>query len=132
MSEMTELTVDEVEEIILKTEPATMSDKGDKIWTRRMAVALSEVFNDRIRALSRTSKEAVVRGLEWHKDDCGNWYCDHAFGGEFIQTWTYNSRSDETFSWGNKIFDSADEAKAAAQADFEECIRSALKSAEGK
>jgi hypothetical protein len=34
------LTVDEVEQIILSTEPAELSDRGDRIWTRRMAVAL--------------------------------------------------------------------------------------------
>lgn len=34
------LTVDSIEQIILNTEPAELSDRGDRIWTRRMAVAL--------------------------------------------------------------------------------------------
>lgn len=35
------LSVDEVERIILDTEPPQLSDKSDKIWTRRMATALA-------------------------------------------------------------------------------------------
>lgn len=40
-AEVTELTVDEVERIIIDTEPPSHSDHGDKVWTRRMAVALA-------------------------------------------------------------------------------------------
>lgn len=46
-----ELTVDEVEKIILETEPPQLSDRSDKIWTRRMATALA----------SRLSQGAGVR-----------------------------------------------------------------------
>jgi hypothetical protein len=35
------LSVDEIEAIIIATEPAGLSDNDDKIWTRRMAVALA-------------------------------------------------------------------------------------------
>lgn len=42
------LTIDEVERIILATEPAELSDRADKIWTRRMAVALAGLFNGRL------------------------------------------------------------------------------------
>ena len=47
-AEVTELTVDEVERIIIDTEPPSQSDHGDKVWTRRMAVALV----DRLAALN--------------------------------------------------------------------------------
>ena len=43
------LTVDEVETIILSTEPPVLSDRGDKIWTRRMATGLSILFNHRLK-----------------------------------------------------------------------------------
>ena len=35
------LSVDDVERIILETEPSQLSDRSDKIWTRRMATALA-------------------------------------------------------------------------------------------
>jgi hypothetical protein len=38
------LSVDEIETIILATEPSEMSDRGDQIWTRRMAVGLSKAL----------------------------------------------------------------------------------------
>jgi hypothetical protein len=126
MTEIEELTVDEVEEIVLKTEPTTLSDRGDKIWTRRMAVALFEALNDRLRALSsRTSNEAVVRvkPLEWD----GNTV--NVFGIGYHVWWYENGRCwlarYGTQSIGDG-FSSADEAKAAAQSHFEAAIRSAL------
>lgn len=54
------LTYDDVEEIIEKTEPPYLSDKGDRIWTRRMAVALADIFNSRI--LSALESSAPVKG----------------------------------------------------------------------
>lgn len=42
------ITYDEVEEIILSTEPPGLSDRDDQIWTRRMAVALADLFNSRL------------------------------------------------------------------------------------
>lgn len=38
------LTADQIEAIILATEPAELSDRGDKIWTRRIAAALSRAL----------------------------------------------------------------------------------------
>jgi len=42
------LSYDEVEQVILQTEPPGMSDRDDQIWTRRMAVALADLFNERL------------------------------------------------------------------------------------
>lgn len=39
------LTVDDVERIILETEPSQLSDRGDQVWTRRMATALAARFS---------------------------------------------------------------------------------------
>lgn len=46
------LTVDEIEEIIKRTETATTSDGGVAIWTRRMASALSAALNARLSVTS--------------------------------------------------------------------------------
>lgn len=51
------LTYDEVEEIILRTEPPGMSDRDDQIWTRRMAVALADLFNKRLAALTTEGQD---------------------------------------------------------------------------
>ena len=48
---MSKITTDELEKIILETEPPTLSDKGDEIWTRRMAFGMANLFNTRIAAL---------------------------------------------------------------------------------
>lgn len=56
------ITYDEAEQIILATEPAAMSDKGDKIWTRRMAVALADVFNAR---LSSAALSGMAEPVAW-------------------------------------------------------------------
>ena len=45
---VTRISTDEVEKIILETEPPMLSDRGDKIWTRRMATGLSDLFNRRL------------------------------------------------------------------------------------
>jgi hypothetical protein len=58
------LIVDEVEKIIQDTEPPQLSDRGDKIWTRRMAVALADLFNARLAlsALDRTTLPPTEEG----------------------------------------------------------------------
>lgn len=67
------VTIDEIEKIILDTEPRQISDRGDQIWTRRMAVALHERFAS---LPSIDSKEVGtpapvegVRGCTCHPDD---------------------------------------------------------------
>ncbi len=52
------LSVDAVENIILATEPADLSDRGDKIWTRRMAVALSAALARAIRTPDNPATQA--------------------------------------------------------------------------
>lgn len=64
------MTVDDVERIILDTEPRQLSDRGDKIWTRRMAVALAERFNSMLSATHQPAPQPVaVKPLEWHRAD---------------------------------------------------------------
>ena len=45
---MSAITVDELEQIILQTEVPELSDTGDRIWTRRMAVAMAQLFEERL------------------------------------------------------------------------------------
>lgn len=46
------LTYNEVEQIIVQTECLELSDRGDAIWTRRMACALADTFNARLSAIT--------------------------------------------------------------------------------
>lgn len=62
------LSVDDIERIILNTEPAGMSDRDDQIWTRRMAVALQAKLSTAL--LSQQSeinrlREALEGTLSW-------------------------------------------------------------------
>jgi hypothetical protein len=66
------LTYDEVEQIIKATEPASMSDRGDRIWTRRMAVSLADKFNARLTALSALP-EAPAVGVDWASEPKFDW-----------------------------------------------------------
>lgn len=69
------LTVDDVEEIILKTEPPAYSDAGDKVWTRRMAVALATLVTARAESAEAALRDAleVVRpfAMEGWADENG-------------------------------------------------------------
>jgi hypothetical protein len=67
-----ELTVDEIERIILQTEPPALSDRSDKIWTRRMATKLAEVVNSRLAALSAQG-EAAQPAAEGYQSRVHDW-----------------------------------------------------------
>lgn len=76
------VTVDEIEKIILTTEPPGISDKDDKIWTRRMATGMAKLINDRFadqlrcgecQNLIHPSEETIIGEIPMHKTCAGKW-----------------------------------------------------------
>lgn len=128
------LTYDEVEAIILKTETPDLSDRGDKIWTRRMAVALANLFNARLAALALPAAEVKVKPLQWreHPDafPAPTWSAQVPFGFYNIEEISasdcpaYEVRLHAHHLVAVK--DDLSDAKVAAQADYEARILSAL------
>ncbi|TPM37017.1 hypothetical protein [Mesorhizobium sp. B2-3-2] len=83
------VTVNEVEKIILDTEPPDLSDRGDKIWTRRMACLLADLFNARLSALDRTTLPPVTPGAEeaFAALDLADRLIERGYGNETPKEW---------------------------------------------
>ncbi len=83
------VSADEIERIILDTEPESMSAKGDKVWARRMAEALAAKLPLRSQSPEPSSSEPV------------DWQC------EFCRCKTFarvdERKSDGTFGPGPQV-----------------------------
>lgn len=96
-------------------------------------VTYEEVGFDAVSAIappSAVSETVKVKSLRWRKygnQNCSGWQGMGTIG--YLQyVVDRGPEGEEGWFWGDRGFDTEDEAKAAVQADYETCIRSALTS----
>ncbi|NYD84401.1 hypothetical protein [Brucella intermedia] len=98
--------------------PAWCNDETERLRTE-MRAALTA-------ALPHLPQGVGVKKLEWQQDGAGNHRAETPFGNEFVQKWTDIRDGNISYEHEGAYFETVEAAKAAAQADYEARILSAL------